>query len=315
VSKGISNSIGKISVHGLLAADLSAEELPDRALWKTILPSKDDILGDMPLVWNKVLQDLLPGAAKALLKNQQRKYQLDWTAASKALPNLTEDLYLYNWLIVNTRTFYWVSQETKHPLPSDDCMALNPVADYFNHADEGCTVEFGSNGFTIFSDRVYEKGEEIFISYGKHSNDFLLTEYGFILSENTWDEIRLDHVILPEFSTTQLDYLSNAGFLGNYILDQRTVCHRTQVALRLLCMPLRSWYRFVSGEDDGEKDQGKVNQTLLKSLRSFEDQTKVVLKRLTLIKTGLDSQRDMLRRRWQQIHGLLEAAIMRIHDG
>lgn len=68
-------------------------------------------------------------------------------------------------------------------------MALNPFADCFNHADEGCKVEYGPIGFKISSDRVYEKDEEIYISYGSHSNDFLLVEYRFILLENKWDEL------------------------------------------------------------------------------------------------------------------------------
>jgi len=110
-------------------------------------------------------------------------------------------------------------------------MALNPFADCFNHADEGCKVEYGPMGFKIFSDRVYEKDEEIYISYGSHSNDLLLAEYRFILLENKWDELRLDHIILSELSTEQQAQFEGVGFLGKYVLDQYTVCHRAQ----LLC--------------------------------------------------------------------------------
>ncbi len=113
-------------------------------------------------------------------------------------------------------------------------MVLNPFADYFDHADEGCSVEYGPKGFKISSDRVYERDDEIYISYGSHSNDFLLAEYGFILPGNKWDEIQLDHILLAELSTRQRYQLEELGFLGKYALDHGTVCHRTHVALRLI---------------------------------------------------------------------------------
>jgi hypothetical protein len=149
-------------------------------------------------------------------------------------------------------------------------MALNPFADYFNHAGEGCKVEYGPMGFKTLSDRVYGKDDEIFIAYGSHSNDFLLAEYGSILPGNKWNELQLDHIILSELSTKQRDQLEGACLLGKYVPDQYTVCHRTQVALRLFCLPLRKWYRFVNGEDDGEDDQRKAGQVLLKLLTKYE---------------------------------------------
>lgn len=107
-------------------------------------------------------------------------------------------------------------------------MALQPVADLFNHTDlqgqpppsrssstestdaaqgnststspddkRGCHVSYDDGGFTITTSRPYETGEELHICYGQHGNDFLLVEYGFLLTSNRWDEVRLDEVILP----------------------------------------------------------------------------------------------------------------------
>lgn len=314
VPKAISRKLGRISVHGLLAVDLSFDISPTRAHWRAVLPTVDDLFETMPYTWEPALQILLPPGAKTLLENQQKKFSKDWTTACKAFPKLDQKRYLYNWLIVNTRTFYWTIPGIKKIPPPDDCMALNPFADYFNHADEGCLVEYGPTGFKISCDRVYEKDEEVYISYGNHSNDFLLAEYGFILSRNKWDEVLLDQIVLAELSARQQDQLEEVGFLGKYVLDQHTVCHRTQVALRLLCMPLKSWYRFVNGEDDGEDDQADANQVLLKILTKYENQAKEVSEQVMSLKVGLVGQRQIVDRRWKQILAILRAAINRIQN-
>lgn len=113
-------------------------------------------------------------------------------------------------------------------------MALNPFADYFNHcsvpppsSSSTTTLEeettnpthtansttpppkpsttpvpcsvlaTPSGGYEISTTVPLARGQEVYISYGNHSNDFLLTEYGFILSStsstpNHYDEIPLD---------------------------------------------------------------------------------------------------------------------------
>jgi hypothetical protein len=276
------------------------------------MPTMADFVESMPFLWDSTLQDLLPPAAKKLLENQQRKYALDWANSSAAFPNIQEEDYKYNWLLVNTRTFYWVAPGTKKTPPRDDCLALAPFADYFNHADTGCSVTFSPEGITIKSDKVYEKGEEIYISYGSHSNDFLLAEYGFVLEKNKWDEIRLDQVILPELSAQQQKLLEEEGFLGNYVLDQDTVCYRTQAALRLLCVPVKRWVLFLAGEDDNEVDQKQVDEILSKLLRRYLKLAKENMKSIGSSTLGLDPQRDALERRWRQISILLSTSISRI---
>jgi hypothetical protein len=312
VPKTISRKLADISVHGLLAVDLLFDNSPARAAWRAVLPAATDLFKAMPYTWEPALQALLPPFAKSLLENQQRKFLKDWNVVSQAFQGLDERSYLYRWLIVNTRTFYWTAPGTKRPRAPHDCMALNPFADYFNHADEGCSVQYGPVGFKIFAERVYEEGEEINISYGSHSNDFLLTEYGFILSENKWDEIRLDHIIISELSTKQRDQLEGIGFLGKYVLDKYTVCHRTQVAVRSFCVPLSKWHQFVNGEDDGEDDQVKADQVLLKLLKRYKEQATEASEQVASLEVGHFNQREMLDRRWKQIGVLLQAAINRI---
>lgn len=219
---------------------------------------------------------------------------------------------------MNTRTFYFTSPTIKvrKPVDRDDCIALNPFADYFNHADVAtASASFSPQGYAIATENDIKKGDEMYISYGNHSNDFLLAEYGFVMEVNKWDEVPLDEFILPLFSETQKHKLEEAGFAGKYLLDRDYVCYRTQLSLRLLCMPLNQWRRLVTtGLEDGDKHQGAVDGILLKVLNDFANSVDEKLGSLRTLDYGLASQRETLRRRWSQIRLLLRIAIARIES-
>ncbi|KAK7327285.1 hypothetical protein VNO80_31652 [Phaseolus coccineus] len=82
-------------------------------------------------------------------------------------------------------------------LPSmDGQVALVPWADMLNHS---CEVETfldydkQSKGIVFTTDRPYQPGEQVFISYGKKSNGELLLSYGFVPKEggNPSDSVEL----------------------------------------------------------------------------------------------------------------------------
>ena len=205
-------------------------------------------------------------------------------------------------------------------------MAQSPFADYFNHTssdERACSVSFSKAGYAIATSSAVKKGEEVYISYGNHSNDFLLAEYGFILGDegggNEWDEIVLDEYIMPLLSMAEKINLKDQGFLGNYVLDRRDVCFRTQVAMRLLSIQIRgstigSWRAFVYGKDDGEKGQKAADQVLLKVLRKVQKDVRAKIEAFENLgsEIGDECQRDMLRRRWEQIGALVQSAVDRI---
>ncbi|KAK2629696.1 hypothetical protein QTJ16_000516 [Diplocarpon rosae] len=318
--KSITHAIppSKTTVHSLLATFLALDTSSSRAPWHAVLPSHASFRSSMPLLWPVSLQSLLPSQAASLLANQQSKLSKDWSLITATFPSLSYEKYLHNWLLVNTRTFYYVSptSEKAPPKNRDDCMALNPFADYFNHtaADIACEVDFSATGYTITTPVDVEKGEELYISYGSHSNDFLLAEYGFFIGGegNQWDEVELDVYVLDILSNGKREALEEEGFLGNYVLDRETVCYRTQVALRLVCLPLGKWRRYVIGADDGEEDQAKVDGVLLKLLRKYQADVVQKIKLVSSLKEGTADQKDTLSRRWKQIDALLQSAIDRI---
>lgn len=159
----------------------------------------------------------------------------------------------------------------------------------------------------MHADRAYRAGEEVYVTYGAHTNDFLLTEYGFILASNAHDSIPLDRVILPHLSTSQITTLKSDGFYGAYTLSKAdaTVCHRTQAVLRLLCLPERRYSAFVGGTDEGGADQGRVDGFLRELLVGFERE---VMERREGVE-GRGEEGEVLVRRWGQIAGIVRSAV------
>ncbi|KAI1097734.1 SET domain-containing protein [Jackrogersella minutella] len=302
-----------ISIHGLLAADLALDGSAKYALWNAVCPTPDDFV-TMPLVWPQELRKLLPPAARDLLAKQDSKFASDWAVVLAAFPQqLDEARYKYAWMLVNTRTFYYVNAKLKRR-SKDDHMCLQPVADLFNHSDEGCNVAFDHEGFAVKSTFAYAKGEEVKICYGRHSGDFLLVEYGFVMDDNRWDEVLLDDVILRRCSNRQKGKLEEAGFLGKYVLDRETVCYRTQVAVRMLCCGIREWKRFVDGIDDGERSQRAADQLLLDLLQEQSQIAKKAISEAEAVAIGDRQQKEALIKRWRQIQDLVETHIARLKD-
>ncbi|OCT48403.1 hypothetical protein CLCR_04216 [Cladophialophora carrionii] len=310
-------------------------------------------------------------------------------------PGLSLEQYTYRWLLVSTRTFYYTpeaaaaaaapssskkprpakstSQRQRRrqqqrqrqgsksnprpfqPRPADDCLAIVPFGDFFNHTAGSQTVvkaTYSASGydFVMTGPHAVAAGTELFISYGSHSNDFLLVEYGFILPDgaNAHDTLLLDDVVLALFSPEQTDVLDAAGYLGNYVLgvstgtgtgsssstggnggnggndndnddeanddDAEVVCYRTTTALRLLCMPFRTWKRGLScGFDHGDAFQGPVNDLVTKVLRTYIDMAGEKIQHVSrLDEASFADQKDVLTRRWGQILALLTAATNRI---
>lgn len=199
--------------------------------------------------------------------------------------------------------------------------------DYFNHSDSGCDPEADASGYWVSADRDYKAGEEIYVTYGPHTNDFLLVEYGFILAKNMHDGISLDEMVMRRLDEGQKELLKEDGFLGKWMLmsqisegdedeeggkgegqlgSKAWTCHRTQAVLRLLTLPARRYNAFISG-DEGLAEQRVVDKYLVDLLKGYQRE---VMERLEEV-DGLDEgdQRDVLRRRWEQIRGIVGAVV------
>ncbi|KAK6849750.1 set domain protein [Apiospora arundinis] len=302
-----------LSFHGILAADLALDTTAAFASWKKLLPSQTDFPESMPFTWPEELRNLLPKGASDIVQKQHVKFEQQWGAAAKAFPSLTRDEYMYFWLLVNTRTFYLETPELE-AFPWDDRLALLPIADLFNHADQGCHVAYGADGYTITANRRYERGDEVFASYGDHPNDLLLAEYGFVMSENKWDAVCLDEVVMPKLTPAQKQELDSNGHGGPYMLAASTGPSRQLAAvLRLLTSSGAS--SRASSADEDQRLVLDVNATkLLKTILSESlEKAQEMRAKVHELQVGNAAQRDTLSQRWEQIEDLLSQEIVRLH--
>lgn len=233
---------------------------------------------------------------------------------------LKEADFKWAWAAVNTRTLYYKPDTSERENGSrDDLMTLCPFIDYFNHSSEGCHVSFTvTDGYTVTlppDAPEIPTNTEIFVSYGCHSNDFLLIEYGFILpsSENRWDDLLLDSLILPVLHPTAILHLEEEGFLGNYTADRHGVCYRTQAVARMALIPIGTgfeeglllrWRRFLAGEDAGEREQPIVDEWLMRVLGGIRGRWREVGAKLDGMKAG---KRRIVEERWKQVLAIVDA--------
>ncbi|TLD05870.1 uncharacterized protein PgNI_09058 [Pyricularia grisea] len=292
-----------LPLHGILATELALTDITPTP-WQKSLPTMADITAAIPFMWRKELQNLLPTSARILLENQQTKYKHEWNTVSQAIPSISEERFQYYWHIVNTRTFLYEVSETEC-YSWEDRLALVPLADMFNHADEGCRVSYMPEHYVITTDRAYEAGEELFISYGDHSNDCLLTEYGFLLPNNRCDVICIDEIVLPRLDESAKELLHQRDLLGTYRLHlEKGPCSRAQAALRLLCCSYEQWLKYVEGRDDGSNSQYSVNVLLCELIREFQGIIQKKLHMLEQTHSGTAGQREILQQRWRQIDSI-----------
>ena len=231
----------------------------------------------------------LPG----LLPAQQAKFDVDLLAARRVLcPDLdwaSKDVlerWTWAWCSVNTRCFYFLPEGKERPEDADEAMVMGPGMDCFNHAaglegnegerdggggqgegNVGVRVRYGPEGFEGVAERGLEEWEEVFFSYGAHSNDSLMVEYGFLLGEaqggNKWDGVGIDGLVLPGVSRGQREVLRRVGYWAECVLSREGVCWRSEVVARLLVAREGDWGRWEEGVRSGEwnddlAEEGKV---------------------------------------------------------
>ena len=124
---------------------------------------------------------------------------------------------------------------------------------------------------------------------------------------------------------------------SNYTVTNRSVCHRTQAALRLQTLPTRRYRAFVSGADDGSSDQKRIDIKCRQLLDEYAREvihTKDVVDGL-MVKDGFEigvdkerptketmeegsakaEQKDILARRWTQVRNIVNACSRQLSNG
>ncbi|KAI5776575.1 hypothetical protein EDC01DRAFT_792044 [Geopyxis carbonaria] len=321
------DAVAHLSTHALLAAALALEAHNPAhpwAPWLAVLPAPADFAACMPLLWPAAAQALLPPAARALVAAQATKHAAD-AAAVAALPlAIPAATYTWAWLVVNTRTLFYKPESPAYAgRARADCLALCPFIDYFNHAaSAGCAVSLSPAGYTVRAAAPHDAGAEVHVSYGCHSGDFLLAEYGFVLARNRWDEVRVDALVLPLLAPRHREYLDAEGFLGHYVLDREAFCFRAQAAVRMLLIPVGTaaeaalverWRAWLRGCEEGEREQRMVDaycEKILERMRTLGAEARAGI--VALEEGGV---RDTLEARWRQVDEIVECVQVELDAG
>lgn len=159
-------------------------------------------------------------------------------------------------------------------------------------------------------------GEEILATYGAHPNDKLLVHYGFVNSSEpgqpTDDDIRLDHIVLPDMPETTREALQDVGFLGGYALLPGTneLCFKTEVAVRAILLTANEWEYFIANGEDLSGDQsGKAREWLIPRMQVYRKTAVSRLEELDEleVRSGEQEALRLLKVRWRQIRDAVDA--------
>lgn len=179
------------------------------------------------------------------------------------------ELVLWVWLCINSRCLYMTLPQSKS---TSDNFTMAPYVDFLNHScDDQCTLKIDASGFQVSTTTSYNSDEQLFLSYGPHSNTFLLCEYGFVIpSGNKWNDLDITSIIEPLLKPKQVEYLKEHDYYGDYTINLESgTSFRTVVVLAVLQeqVPVESrrLNALINGVTDGSSYQDH-SDLLLKTI-------------------------------------------------
>lgn len=282
-----------LSSFQLLAIYLVLEkERGAASFWKPfidMLPAIEE-LSLAPVVW-KVLQvphcddlwRMLSRSARKHAESVVARFEKDYAVVCDlpSVPAFERLSFLWAWMCINSRCLYMLMPQAKD---TSDNFTMAPYVDFLNHLNEDqCGIKIDPHGFHVLTSSAYKPQEELYFSYGPHSNEFLLCEYGFTLPHNKWNYIDITDFILPLLRPEQVSFLKDMGYYGDYTVNTEGMSFRTEIALATL--------------QESEPQQSRKLKALVEGMSDgavFEKQLKVLLRRL-LDKMASDSGRRLHR--------------------
>lgn len=230
---------------------------------------------------------------------------------------LSKHDFQWSWLVVNSRCIY---QELSSQSTRDDNYACSPLIDMINHVPSDvphCKLSYDIKGLSIITQSSYRPGAEVFISYGAHSNEHLLCDYGFVIPHNSDNSLDLDDVVCKLLESWHISMLMELGYYEDYTIDlQGMMSFRTEVALRVAllteqdCMEgsdrCRKLTHFVNGRSDGRQELPEVFSLLFRVLEQEMKATDAAL--LKLEQCPQDGNIRLLKQLWYDRRDIICAA-------
>lgn len=246
------------------------------SFWKPFIDMLPEIeeLYTCPFVW-KVLElphtdklwAMLPRTTRKHSESVLARFEKDLQVVSSLVHetiHFSKKSFLWAWMCINSRCLYMEIPQAKD---AADNFTMAPYVDFLNHLSEDqCGIKVDTLGFQVFTSTSYKPGDELYFSYGPHSNEFLLCEYGFTLSQNKWNYVDITSFISLLFKPKQVQFLKEKGYYGDYTVNSDGMSFRAEVALATLQEPepelSRRLNSFVEGTTDGSFYERHSNQLL-----------------------------------------------------
>lgn len=233
----------------------------------------------------------LPRSARKHSEKVVARYEKDYEVVCKIwsshgiMQNLTESVdlqrsFLWAWMCINSRCLYMDIPGRE----GADNFTMAPYVDFLNHtSDEECGIKIDAAGFHVYTTTAYEAEDELFFSYGPHSNEFLLCEYGFVLPQNKWNYLDVTDLINPLLRPAHVRYLKNHAYYGDYTVNQDGMSFRTEIAFATMqeSAPESSTRLndFIGGISDGREYTRASNLLLSRILQKILSDCKSKLDR------------------------------------
>ncbi|KAI8328573.1 hypothetical protein BC941DRAFT_229167 [Chlamydoabsidia padenii] len=219
--------------------------------WKPYLDLLPTHFNTLPVTFPPVLFDHLPQPLASEVELQRKKIKDDYGAVVRFLKTtgrsatITFKSYEWAWLCVNTRCIHMTTNDKSS---KGGNIAMAPFLDFLNHTSEArITSGFNSQtqSFEIKTLTPYRSGEQVFINYGPHDNQAIFREYGFVLPQNEYNFVSLDHQVWQLIEETEQsarnikikrEILEQTGYEGDYTIKKQDISFRLLCVLRLIAL-------------------------------------------------------------------------------
>lgn len=288
-----------------------------------MLPPIDDFLTS-PFIWKiQGKDDLvshLPRSTRKHATEMAKKFNNDYTTVRKLLEKhnapdslVDHDEFLLNWMCINSRCLYMEMPQKKSIA---DNFTMAPYVDFINHSStDQCVLKIDRTGFSVITSNKYNAGEELYLSYGPHSNEFLLCEYGFYLPNNEWNDLDISKEVIDLLNEDQIEYLKKNQYFGDYTINNENVSFRTEVALAVSqeqdnLQLNRRLNALINGVSDGSFYKRRSNLILLNILRKL----KAEFEEYITYEDNNDANLKVIGLLYRERVELIDAYIEKLHD-
>lgn len=211
-----------------------------------LLPEIESFLST-PLVWEYTRKDWadlyekLPPQTRIHAQKVKKRFINDINTVRQFLHSkapeavekyITDKKYVWAWMCINSRCLYMDLKASD----TADNFTMAPYVDFINHTDtDHCRLQINSKGFHVYTTTDYNAGDQMYLSYGPHSNSFLLCEYGFTIPTNRWNDLDISEDIESIATEAQKQFLLDNGYWGDYTISETSgLSYRTEIALAVL---------------------------------------------------------------------------------